>query len=320
MTEKIKVIMDCDPGIDDALAMAYVAASQDVLELLAITSVSGNQSIEKVTRNALDLAEFYGLDVPVAEGAHEPLVREPQFAGEVHGSTGLGNCVLPKAERQLEKENAVLFLHKILSGLPKGEQAVLVPTGPLTNIALLLKTFPEIKSRIREIVFMGGAAKGGNVTPAAEFNIYADPEAAQIVCKSGVPLVMCGLDVTTQCFLTKNQIAKLCQSNNEVAKVCGDMAGFYISQPYNKYKGTVNVHDAVPFMYLVHPEFFSGEKAKISTDCSEGVSRGSTLCDFRWWNYEEEEMNALVLNKADTEQFQQHLISAIYELGEARKS
>ena len=151
-------------------------------------------------------------------------------------------------------------------------------------------------------------------------NIYVDPEAAQIVCKSGIPLVMCGLDVTTQCFLTKNQIAKLCQSNNEVAKVCGDMAGFYISQPYNKYKGTVNVHDAVPFMYLVHPEFFSGEKAKISTDCSEGVSRGSTLCDFRWWNYEEEEMNALVLTKADTEQFQQHLISAIYELGEARKS
>ncbi len=178
---------------------------------------------------------------------------------------------------------------------------------------------------------------------------YVDPEAAQIVCKSGIPLVMCGLDVTTQCFLTKNQIAKLCQSNNEVAKVCGDMAGFYISQPYNKYKGTVNVHDAVPFMYLVHPEFFSGEKAKISTDCSEGVdavpfmylvhpeffsgekakistdcsegvSRGSTLCDFRWWNYEEEELNALVLTKADTEQFQQHLISAIYELGEARKS
>ena len=100
MAEKIKVIMDCDPGIDDALAMAYLASNQDVLELLAITSVSGNQSIEKVTRNALDLAEFYGLEVPVAEGAHEPLVREPQFAGEVHGNTGLGNCVLPKAARQ----------------------------------------------------------------------------------------------------------------------------------------------------------------------------------------------------------------------------
>ena len=103
MAEKIKVIMDCDPGIDDALAMAYLASNQDVLELLAITSVSGNQSIEKVTRNALDLAEFYGLEVPVAEGAHEPLVREPQFAGEVHGNTGLGNCVLPKAVRQPEK-------------------------------------------------------------------------------------------------------------------------------------------------------------------------------------------------------------------------
>lgn len=320
MAEKIKVIMDCDPGIDDALAMAYAAANSDTLDILAVTSVSGNQSIQKVTRNALDLTEFYGLDVPVAEGAPAPLVREPQFAAEIHGNTGLGNCVLPKSSRMPEQENAVLFLYKTLSQLPEGEQAVLVPTGPLTNIALLLKTFPEIKSKIREIIFMGGAAKGGNVTPAAEFNIYVDPEAAKIVCDCGIPLVMCGLDVTTKCFLTRNQISKLSQSNNPVAKICGDMAGFYISQPYNKYKGTVNVHDAVPFMYLVHPEIFTGENAKINVDCSEGVSRGSTLCDFRWWNYEEEEINALVLEDAVTEKFQQYLISAIYELGESKKS
>lgn len=316
--ERRKIIIDCDPGVDDALAIAYAAANLQAFDVLAITTVSGNQTIEKVTRNALALTDFYRLDVPVARGAAAPIIRKPVYAGEVHGNTGLGYCQLPDGTKEPASENAVTYLYDVLMSLPEGETATLVPMGPMTNIALLFKTFPEVKARVREIVFMGGAAGGGNTTPAAEFNIYVDPEAAKVVFDSGIPLVMCGLDVTQKCALTKNQIMKFCQSNNEVAKACGDMVGFSFST-YNKYRGEASIHDVVPLMYLLHPEYFRGEKAVLDVDCSDGPSRGSTICDLRWWRYDEAEMNAQVLLDADKEKFQEALISAVYELGERIK-
>lgn len=312
--EKRKIIMDCDPGVDDAIALAYLAANRDRLELLAVTTVGGNQTIEKVTRNALNLVEFYGLDVPVAEGLGMPLIRKPLYAPEVHGESGLGGCVLPESNRETESGNAVLFLRKILLELPEGETATLVPTGPLTNIAVLLTLFPEVKSKIREIVFMGGAACAGNVTPTAEFNIYTDPEAAKIVFHAGLPLVMCGLDTTTKCCLTREQVQKLCQSDRRIAKSCGDMARFSLENGNEKRRGVVSIHDVAPLMYLLHPEIFTPQRTILDVDCSEGVSRGTTLCDFRWWEHEEEEMNALVLMDADTSAFQENLITALYEL------
>ena len=312
--KKRKIIIDCDPGVDDAIALACAAANSDRLEILAVTTVGGNQAIEKVTRNALDLVDFYGLDVPVAMGAGTPLIREPKYAPEIHGENGLGKCALPKTDRTPEKENAVLFLRKILLTLPEGEKATLVPTGPMTNIALLLKLFPEVKDRIREIVFMGGATCGGNATPSAEFNIYVDPEAAKIVFRSGIPLVMCGLDVTLKCCLTRGQILKLCQSPQRIAKLCGDMAGFSLENSSNKYRGVVSIHDAVPIFYLLHPEIFTVKRTILDVECSDGVSRGTTLCDFRWWEHEEEEMKDLVLMDADTKAFQEKLIEALYGL------
>lgn len=315
MTDRIKIIMDCDPGVDDALALAYAAANSDSFELLAVTSVSGNQSIEKVTRNALDLTEFYGLSVPVARGMDAPLIRDAIYAGEVHGATGLGNCILPQAAKQLRPENAVVFLHKVISSLPAGEQVTLIPTGPLTNIALLLKVFPEVKDKIRQIVFMGGAAMGGNTTPAAEFNIYVDPEAAKIVFRSKIPLVMCGLDATHPSNITREQIAQLVSCADPIPHACGEMAIFSLNQPYNKGKEAVSIHDAVPFVYLLHPEIFTAKKAHLDVDCSEGISRGSTICDFRCQNYEESQLNALVLMNADTSAFQEQLLGAIYQLG-----
>ena len=218
MGDRIKVIMDCDPGIDDGIALAYAAAHQDELELLAITTFAGNATIDKVTKNALELVDFYGLNVPVAKGQERPLVREALHAEEFHGETGLGHCVLPETKTEIASDNAVLFIRDILNGLPEGEQVTMIETAPMTNLALLLRIFPEVKDKIRRIVFMGGAAKGGNITPAAEFNIYADPEAAKIVFTSGVPLVMCGLDATLKCNLTRNQIMKLCQSGDPIAK------------------------------------------------------------------------------------------------------
>ena len=145
MGDRIKVIMDCDPGIDDGIALAYAAAHQDELELLAITTFAGNATIDKVTKNALELADFYGLKVPVAKGQERPLVKEPLHAEEFHGETGLGHCVLPETKKELASDNAVLFIRDILNDLPEGEQVTVIETAPMTNLALLLRIFPEVK-------------------------------------------------------------------------------------------------------------------------------------------------------------------------------
>ena len=313
MGEKIKVIMDCDPGIDDGIALAYAAAHQDEIELLAVTTFAGNQTIDKVTKHALELVDFYGLKVPVARGQERPLVKEVIHAEEFHGETGLGHCVLPETGTKAASDNAVFFIREILDDLPEGQQVTFIETAPMTNLALLLRVFPEVKDKIRRIVFMGGAVKGGNVTPAAEFNIYADPEAAKIVFEAGIPLVMCGLDATMKCNLTRNQIMKLCQSGNPVARACGDMAG-YVLENSSKYRCVASIHDAVPFMYLLHPEFFKMEKAILDVDCSDGAGRGAMLCDFRWWLHDEEKIKDMILTDADTESFQQELFEAIYSV------
>ena len=313
MGEKIKVIMDCDPGIYDGIALAYAAAHQDEIELLAVTTFAGNQTIDKVTKNALELVDFYGLKVPVARGQERPLVKEVIHAEEFHGGTGLGHCVLPETGTKAASDNAVFFIREILDDLPEGQQVTFIETAPMTNLALLLRVFPEVKDKIRRIVFMGGAVKGGNVTPAAEFNIYADPEAAKIVFEAGIPLVMCGLDATMKCNLTRNQIMKLCQSGNPVARACGDMAG-YVLENSSKYRCVASIHDAVPFMYLLHPEFFKMEKAILDVDCSDGAGRGAMLCDFRWWLHDEEKTKDMILTDADTESFQQELFEAIYSV------
>ena len=305
--------MDCDPGIDDGIALAYAAAHQDEIELLAVTTFAGNQTIDKVTKNALELVDFYGLKVPVARGQERPLVKEVIHAEEFHGETGLGHCVLPETGTKAASDNAVFFIREILDDLPEGQQVTFIETAPMTNLALLLRVFPEVKDKIRRIVFMGGAVKGGNVTPAAEFNIYADPEAAKSVFEAGIPLVMCGLDATMKCNLTRNQIMKLCQSGNPVARACGDMAG-YVLENSSKYRCVASIHDAVPFMYLLHPEFFKMEKAILDVDCSDGAGRGAMLCDFRWWLHDEEKIKDMILTDADTESFQQELFEAIYSV------
>lgn len=305
--------MDCDPGIDDGIALAYAATHQDEIELLAVTTFAGNQTIDKVTKNALELVDFYGLKVPVARGQERPLVKEVIHAEEFHGETGLGHCVLPETGTKAASDNAVFFIREILDDLPEGQQVTFIETAPMTNLALLLRVFPEVKDKIRRIVFMGGAVKGGNVTPAAEFNIYADPEAAKIVFEAGIPLVMCGLDATMKCNLTRNQIMKLCQSGNPVARACGDMAG-YVLENSSKYRCVASIHDAVPFMYLLHPEFFKMEKAILDVDCSDGAGRGAMLCDFRWWLHDEEKIKDMILTDADTESFQQELFEAIYSV------
>lgn len=314
--KKTKVIIDCDPGVDDGVMLALAAAHRNELEILGVTTVSGNQEINKVTGNALNLTEFYGLQVPVAKGMAGPVMREPYFAPETHGEGGLGDSVLLESGKKTEKENAILFIRRLIGELSEEEKAVIVATGPLTNIALVLRIFPEIKDKISEIVFMGGSLSGGNVTDGAEFNFFADPEAAQMVLGSGVPLVMCGLDVTEQCTLTRNQILKLCQSGNPVGRLCGDMLGYSLENTSEKYRGETSVHDAVPVMYLLHPEIFQGSRKRLSVDCSEGRARGAVLGGFRWWQHQESETNVFVVTEADRDLFREYLITSLYELGQ----
>ena len=161
---KYPILFDCDPGIDDAVAFALAAAHSDVLDIRGITSVAGNQTIERVTGNALKLTAFLGMDIPVARGCKAPLLREIIPAGDIHGETGLGSCKLPETDRTVAGEPAPLFLYQKLQELREGEKMVLVPTAPLTNIALLLKTFPDAAEKIDKIVLMGGAITGGNIT------------------------------------------------------------------------------------------------------------------------------------------------------------
>ena len=189
---KRKIIVDCDPGVDDAIALAFATAHQEAFEILGITTVSGNLGIDVVTQNALNLTGFYGLEVPVYQGMNGPMVREAVFAEKFHGETGLGYCVLPRSGRHAEAMHAVTFMRKTLMELPENEKLTIVALGPMTNLGVLLRFYPEVKEKIQEIVFMGGAACGGNVTPSAEFNIYVDPEAARIVFRSGIPLSVRG--------------------------------------------------------------------------------------------------------------------------------
>lgn len=275
------ILIDCDPGIDDAVALAMIAAFREQLSLLGITTVAGNQTLERVTRNALDLAFLLHLEVPVASGCDAPLLRKKEVAADIHGSTGLGDCHLPQSSHSPISHNAVTFLRDVLLSLPQGQKATLLPTGPLTNIALLLKTFPEVKDRIDTICLMGGGLNGGNVTPTAEFNIWADPEAAQMVFSAGLPLVMCGLDATMQGGLTRSQVDALLKGNGTISRYFGEMLDFYFRSPAYQKRDVVALHDATTVLYLLYPQLFSTCTCPVTIDCSEGINRGMTIGDRR---------------------------------------
>lgn len=312
--KKRKIWIDCDPGIDDAVALAMVAASQDRLHVLGISTVSGNQTIDRVTENALKLSAFLSLNVPIVRGADCPLLRPLEIAGDIHGDTGLGNCRLPETQKKPEDENGLLFMRNTIMHLPAGEKVTLVPTGPLTNIALLFKVFPEVKERVEQIVLMGGSASGGNVTPYAEFNIWVDPEAASLVFKCGLPIVMCGLDVTMQSGLNHRQVKKLLSSSHPVQHAYGEMLSFYLGTTISENRQLVCIHDAVTILFLTNPELFRGIYAEICIDCSE-EHRGQTILR----PVSPEELSRIsapvyMLNKTELPKFQEILLQKLCSL------
>ena len=305
---KIPVIIDVDTGIDDAMALV-LALQSDKLDIRGITTVAGNQTIEKTTRNTLDVVEYFGRsEIPVAMGAKQPLVRPQIIAAYAHGESGLGTAVLPKAEKQAEELDAIDFIRTELE--KSDEKITLVPTGPLTNIAILLKAYPHIKEKIEKIVLMGGGAFQGNSNATAEFNIYADPEAASIVFNSGVKLVMCGLDVTMKAIVTPDDINTIKAIGTKASDFIAEAFEFYMAM----YKKNANftgcaVHDAVTITYLIAPELIKTRQGIARVDIDGKDSYAATICDFRPWRDTEKD-NALVGVDIDREAFVQMLLDA----------
>ncbi|OAO23983.1 ribosylpyrimidine nucleosidase [Mammaliicoccus lentus] len=297
--EKQKIILDCDPGHDDAITilMAYTHPS---IDLLGITIVSGNQILGKTVKNGLNVAQYLDMDVKIYPGASEHLVRETVIADNVHGVTGMDGPVFEKLKRQPEKKKAVQFI--IDSLLESSGDIILVPTGPLTNIALAMKIEPAIIPKIKEIVLMGGAYGNGNFTPSAEFNIFADPEAAHVVFKSGASIVMMGLDVTNQTICTTEVIERMESADNKAGKLFGDLMRFTLKTQYEEFGLEAGpLHDSTTVAYIVNKELFEVQEMFVEVDINRGPSYGRTVCDES--NVLKEKPNVKVGKKVDTAKF-----------------
>jgi len=276
----IPVLLDCDPGHDDALAITLALARPE-LEVLGITTVAGNASLDNTTRNALRVLALLGRpDVPVAAGAATPLVRELETAPQVHGVSGLDGADLPEPRSAARPEGAVEFLRATLAAAPA--PVTLIPTGPLTNVALLLRTYPAIAQRIAAISLMGGSMGAGNWTAAAEFNIWVDPEAARIVFRSGLPLTMHGLDVTHKALMGLPEADRLEALGTRVGRVFADLLRFFTRFHVERY-GTdqTPIHDAVAVAHVALPGIVTTVPYHVDVAIDSDITRGRTVVDNR---------------------------------------
>lgn len=272
-----RVIIDCDPGHDDAISI-ILAASSDRIHIEGITTVAGNVEVEKTTLNALRVCELIGLDVPVARGAEQPLVKTREFAPDIHGDSGLDGPQLPEVPRKTAiDQHAVDFI--IEKVMKSDGEITLVPTGPLTNIALVIQKEPAIVEKIKEIVLMGGGTFG-NWTPTAEFNIYVDAEAADIVFNCGVPVTMFGLDVTHQAITTPAILDKINSIETVVSEFVSDLL-VYFTNTYKEVFGFEGapIHDACTIAYLIDESIFEFEKVRVDIETKGEYSYGTTCVD-----------------------------------------
>jgi inosine-uridine nucleoside N-ribohydrolase len=300
-----RILLDCDPGHDDAIALLLALASPEV-ELLGVTTVAGNQTLEKTTANAIRVLDFVGRDdVIVAAGAARPLVREPFVAAYVHGETGLDGPDLPPPRRESAAQHAVDFLAEQARG------ATLVAVGPLTNVALMLALHPD--ARPERIVLMGGSIGLGNVTPAAEFNIWADPEAAARVFASGIDVTMVGLDVTHKALLKPDKVGEL-REGSRVGTLVGELYDFYHGHHERMYgwEGSP-VHDALAVAHVVRDDFLTTTHLHVQVDIGPEPGRGRTYVDL--WRRTGNEPNAHVGVDADGPAFIDVLVDRLRSLG-----
>lgn len=301
MSDKRKIIIDCDPGHDDAVAI-MLAARNPKIELLGITTVRGNQTIEKVTKNALNVCQYLGIGVPVCKGLGEAIVRQsPPVEERVHGDSGLDGPVFDPLTKQLDPRHAVDFI--IETVLNADSPVTLVPTGPLSNIAMAIKKEPKILENIDEIVLMGGAYQHGNVTPAAEFNIYADAEAAHVVFSCGRRVVMMGLDLTRQALCYPEIVERMDKVKTKGGKLFVDLMRFFCMTQKRTFGWAGGpLHDPTTIAYLIDPSCIETKDMYSEIDITGGQSHGRTNCDF--FNLMKDKgMNSKVAVKLDVEKF-----------------
>jgi inosine-uridine nucleoside N-ribohydrolase len=300
-----QIILDCDPGHDDAIAIVVAARHTN---LLGITTVSGNAPLRSTTRNALIMTDLLGIDVPVHSGAERPLIEEPKHASFVHGESGLDGADLPEPSHGPAGTNAVDF---IIETCRSTEGVWLVPVGPMTNIALALRAVPDLAGRIAGISLMGGGTFG-NRTPAAEFNIWADPEAAVVVFEYGGPIVMSGLDLTHQLQATPERISQVGALPGQLARVLADLLTFF-SRAYvgshDSMRGAA-IHDPCAVMALTHPDLFDRERRRVVVETRGEHTRGMTLIDRRHL-IDRPAANCEVLTKIDAESAFSVILDAI---------
>lgn len=308
-----KIIIDTDPGQDDAVAILLALASRE-LDVIGITAVAGNVPLDLTEKNARKICELADRrEQRVYAGADKPLKRKLVTAEYVHGKTGLDGPDLPEPQMPLQEKHAVDFIVETLLSHSVGE-ITLCPLGPLTNIALALAKVPEIAPKVREIVLMGGGFfEGGNVTPAAEFNIYVDPEAAEIVFASGVPIVMHPLDVTHKALTTRVRVDRFRALGTKAGIATAQLLDFFERYDERKY-GTDGgpLHDPNVIAYLLKPELYSGRHCNVAIETQSELTLGMTVVD--WWGTTGRTPNALVIRDVDHDGFFDLLVERIGRL------
>jgi len=309
---KTPFLLDCDTGVDDAIAI-LLSKHLENLELVAVTSVAGNVEIDKTTANALRMLELAGMDVPVYRGAEKPMFCAPVTAHYVHGQNGLGDLDVPEPKGRpapLPAWDAIYETAKRYAG-----ELVIIAIGPLTNLGLALAKYRELPGLIKRIVIMGGAAIGGNVTPAAEFNIYVDPEAADMVFTCGAPVYMCGLDVTLQAYLTAEELDELGALGSKQAKFARDVAQGILaySEGFDPPLPGMCMHDPVTLLYADDDSYFTTEYAGVRVETKGVLTRGRTVTDL--YSDQQMEHNAYVVTGVDREEFKRRMFALMRGYG-----
>jgi len=311
-----RIIIDCDPGQDDAVALFLAMASSDELEILGITAVAGNVPLELTQRNVRLMCDIAGhSDIPVFAGCDRPMVRDLLTAEKVHGKTGIDGIEIVDPQTPLQEQHAVDFIVETLRAA-EDESVTLVPTGPLTNIGTVIDRAPDLLPKIRQLVIMGGAMReGGNYSPSAEFNILVDPHAADIVFSCGRPITSMGLDVTHQVLSTRARVERIRKLDNPVATATAGMLGFFERHDSKKYgvEGAP-LHDPCTIAWLLAPELFEGKFCNLSVETQSELTMGHTAIDF--WHVTDRPHNVNWIYSVDADGFYDLLTDRLARFGD----
>jgi len=314
---KRPIIIDCDPGQDDAIALFLAMSSPDELDILGVTTVAGNVPLALSERNARQVRDIAARrDVPVYAGCSKPMVRDLVTAEHVHGKTGIDGIDIVEPKQPLEEQHAVDFIVDTLNAVDE-ESITLVPMGPLTNIGQAFTKDPSILEKVEQIVLMGGAMReGGNISPSAEFNILVDPHAADIVFRCGCPIMVMGLDVTHQVLATPQRRDRIRTIDNEVARATVGMLDFFNRHDTVKY-GSMGapLHDPCTIAFLLKPDLFEGKLCNISIETESELTMGNTAVDF--WHVTDRPKNAMWMHAVDAAGFYDLLIERLSRFSDA---